>query len=1092
MKNFFTKFSIFLLGFVGITNTINAQGITTANIQVVVTDEQKASLPGATVTAIHEPSGTRYGSVANEDGIVKLAGLRSGGPYTVNVSYVGFQPQKFENINLSLGQTYDLRVRLKSGTDLQEFVVEAEIDNIFDSRRTGASTNISEETINKLPTISRSIQDFARLTPQASTRGSGISFAGTNNRYNQFAIDGTVNNDVFGLAASGTNGGQTGTQPISLDAIQEITVQLAPYDVRMGGFTGAGINAITRSGTNKVEGSVYHFLNNQNFVGRSIFEDAEGNRARIDDYFERQSGFRVGAPIIKDKLFLFVNGEITKREQPKLFGIGEGSNITQEEIDRVVSVVNRIAPNANIGNSNPFNEEQETQKLFVRLDWNINEKNTFSLRHNYVNSEELSIFRNPNTFVLSGGAQFFPSTTNTTVAELNSRINNTTSNELRLGYTRVRDDRSFVGDPFPFVRVDLGGPRNIQLGSEQFSTANRLDQDIFTITNNLSILKGKHLITVGTHNEFVGVSNLFIRQRFGSYRYGNLAAWESVGTPNEQLPISYDYSFSVVPGEPDWAASFGAAQLGLYAQDEFQVNENFRVTGGLRFDLPLIFDSPTANNVFNNNPIAQDRNLATDKIATGNLLISPRLGFNYDVFGDRKLQLRGGTGLFSGRIPFVWLSNQFSNTGIQIARMQAQNNQNTNDFPDDFTFNPDPFSQPNAEDLGLETFTSEINVTDPNFKMPQVFRTNFGVDYRLDNGVVLTFDGIFTQNVNNIAYENLNVRGLVDDGVNSTFSNIDGRTRFNSSRPTGDFTDIILLTNTNKGYSVNLTGQVSKDFDFGLSAMAAYTYSYVEDVFPGTSSQAISNWRNGQPTTGNPNDPGLGLSQFMVPHRVISAITYSKEYAKNFRTSIGIFYNGQSGLAFSTTYNGDLNNDRIFGNDLIYIPTDRNDIVLYDTYRRSGSEWVLVETADQQWDRLNSFIENNSFLRDNRGTTPGRNRGRTPFEHRIDVRLAQEIKRVEWGRIEITFDVFNFTNMLNKEWGRSFNVANTQYIDVARFQNNTPAGNEPRTINGNAVPTSNTVAAFKVPTSINENTSFHVANDFFSRWRAQIGVRFTF
>ncbi|MGY6560821.1 MAG: TonB-dependent receptor [Luteibaculaceae bacterium] len=1085
MKNLATRLVFLLMSLLCINQSVFAQGITTSSIQGTVTDQQKLALPGATVIAVHEPSGTRYGTVTNESGIYKIPNVRSGGPYSITFSYIGYQGQKIEDINLALGQTFNLNLSLKSGTDLGEVVIESTRDNIFDSRRTGASTNIGEETINKLPTISRSIQDFARLTPQANTRGAGISFGGTNNRFNQFSIDGTVNNDVFGLAASGTNGGQTGTQPISLDAIQEITVQLAPYDVRMGGFTGAGINAITRSGTNKVEGSVYHFLNNQNLVGRSIFEDEEGNRPRLDDYFERQTGFRVGAPIIKDKLFIFINGEVVANEQPKINGIGAGSNITQDEIDRVLAVVNRVAPNANVGDANAFNEERTTQKLFVRLDWNINEKNTFSIRHNYINAEELSIFRNPNTFVLSGGAQLFPSTTNTTVAELNTRFSNAASNELRVGYTSVRDNRTFVGDPFPFVRVDLGGPRNIQLGSEQFSTANRLDQDVITLTNNFSYLKGKHLFTVGTHNEFFAIENLFIRQRFGSYRYGSLAAWESVGTPNEQLPLSYDYSFSNVPGEPDWAPRFNALQLGFYIQDEYQVNQNLRVTAGIRADIPLLLDSPSVNPVFNELGVAQERGVATDVVPTGNIMWSPRIGANWDVYGDQSLQLRGGAGIFSGRLPFVWLSNQFSNTGNEISRVQAQGAQ----FPDGFIFQPDPLNQPDNVALNRPANTSEINVTDPNFRMPQVFRANLGADYKLPYGIILTFDGIFTQNINNIAYENLNVRGLVEADQAFAFTNIDNRPRFNSNFANTAFQDVILLTNTNQGHTVNLTMQATKQFDNGLFAMAAYTFTSARDLFPGTSSQAISNWRNGQAMATNPNDPGLGISTFEVPHRVIGALTYRKEYLKNFATSIGVFYNGQSGVNFSNTYNGDLNGDRIFGNDLIFLPENRDQIVLLDRWA-GGS---IVETADQQWERLQAFIDNNPELADMRGRTMRRNQLRTPFEHRFDVRIAQEVIKSNWGRLEFTFDIFNFGNMLNRDWGRSFNVANAQFIDVATG----PAAQ--RTVNGEAFTGDANVAAFRLPgvnpnaiTNVDGDGVFQVANDFFSRWRGQVGVRFTF
>ncbi|MCH7403680.1 carboxypeptidase regulatory-like domain-containing protein [Belliella kenyensis] len=1064
------------------TGVVFSQGVTTSGLNGRVTDATGETLPGANVVAVHLPSGSRYGAVTNQEGRYSIPGMRVGGPYTITVSFIGFETAGYENVYLSLGQTQSINVELRDdASDLDEFVVTSVRDQIFDGNRTGASISVNSDAINSLPTISRSIQDYARLSPLASTRGSGISFAGSNNRYNQFSIDGTVNNDVFGLAASGTNGGQTGTQPISLDAIEEINVEIAPFDVRMGGFTGGGINAVTRSGTNEIKGSAYYFVNNQSLTGTGVLEDTEGQR--VPDYSERQYGFRVGGPIIKNKLFFFANAELTERTQPKLFGIGEGSNLTQAEVDQVLSVINRIAPGADVGNANRFNEEDKTQKFFLRLDWNINDKNKFSIRHNYVNSESLSIFRNANTFVLSGGAQFFPSTTNTTVAELNTRFSNSVANELRLGYTTVRDDRGYVGDPFPFVRVDFGN-RNIQLGSEQFGTANTLNQDVFTLTNNLSIYKGKHTITLGTHNEFYSIYNLFIRQAFGSYRYASLDDWLTVGTPNEAFPLTYDYSFSNVPGQPNWGAEFGAAQIGFYAQDEYQASDNLRLTFGVRGDLPVFFDQPTANETFNNSLAATRYGVRTDVIPSSNILWSPRVGFNWDVNGDQTFQVRGGAGIFSGRLPFVWLSNQYSNTGIEIARLQAQRSQNQ--FPANFTFNPNPFTQPNASDLGLPTFTSEINVTDPKFKYPQVFRLNLGTDYKFDNGVIVTLDGIYTKNYNNILYQNLNIAGLEDFNF-TQFQGADNRQRFNGARINPDFTDIIYLTNTNEGYSYNLSAQVSKRWENGFYANIGYNHGVSKDINPGTSSQAVSNFR-GVPTFGNPNNPELSFSNFMVPHRLIGTLTYRKEYAGFLATSVGIFYNGQSGLGQSFVYNGDMNRDGVLGNDLIFVPGQRSDILLYDRYALSNGQWVLQASADQQYNDLMAFIDNDSYLSGRKGQYAERNGGRTPFEHRFDIRVAQEFFTKSAGKLEFTLDVLNFGNMLNSNWGRSYNANNSQPVSVASF--GSQSGGEPRTINGTVTPVPTDRPAYKSFVSGSDET--FAVNDFFSRWRAQFGIRYTF
>ncbi len=1074
-------FSLCLLLFMGVA--LNAQ-VTTSSLLGKVVDSTGETLIGATVIATHTPSGTEYGATTNLNGVYQIINMRIGGPYTVSVSYIGYSATQQENVFLQLGSASEVNFELREeGIEMSEVVVIGQKDLQFSSRRTGANTNVSESTINALPTISRSINDFARLTPQASTRGNGISFAGTNNRYNQFSIDGTVNNDVFGLAASGTNGGQTGTQPISLDAISQISVELAPYDVKMGGFTGGGINAVTRSGTNKTEGSAYYFVNNQNLTGRSPFEDSDGNRAKLDNYKDEQYGFRLGGPLVKNKLFYFVNAELTARTQPKINGLGQGSNITAEEVNQVLEVVNRVAPGADVGNTDPFEETNNTTKIFGRIDWNISSKHTFSIRHNYVSSENLSVFRNPNTYVLQSGAILFPSTTNTTVAELNSKFSNTVSNELRVGFTSVRDNRTFNGTPFPYVRVDLSGGRNIQLGSEQFSTANQLDQDIFTITDNVTLFKGNHTLTFGTHNEFYSIFNLFIRQNFGSYRY-SLNDWLTVGTANETLPVSYDYSYSLVPNEPQWGAEFNAAQLGLYLQDEYRVNDKLKLTAGLRLDVPIFSTIPTANPAFNNTEIATNNDVKTDNVASGNLMWSPRVGFNFDPTGDRKLQFRGGTGIFTGRIPFVWLSNQYSNTGIQIARVQGQSSRG--ELPEDFTFETNPNGQYTSEDLGKPANTSEINVIDPNFRFAQVWRTSLGIDYRFNNGIVATFDGIYTKNINNILYQNLNVAGL-NDGTAVPSAGVDDRPRFGGSFIESSFTDVIYLTNTNEGSSYNLTGQLSKQFGSGLFTSIGYTYGYAKDINAGTSSQAISNWR-GVPHAGNPNNPELSFSNFMVPHRLIATLMYSHNWTPEIKTSIGLFYNGQSGVPISFTYDGDANRDRVFGNDLLFVPASRDQVTIYDNHTFQNGAWVVTQTADQQWESLNEFIENDPYLSTRRGQYAERNGARTPFENRFDLRIAQEVGVKGAGRIEVTFDVFNFGNLLNPEWGRSYNPSNTQILTVAQFGRSSGI-NEPRTINGTEVATPSDRAVYKGNV---RGTEAWVENDFFSRWRGQLGVRYTF
>ncbi len=1070
--NLLTSFLCLCL-FLFMAGDLLGQGVTSAGITGVVTDASGEGLPGANVRAVHAPTGTAYGVATDLNGRYTIQNMRVGGPYTISVSFVGYESQLFENINLKLGQTFDLDVVLTDeGVSLAEVEVTSSRNPILNSERTGAATNISDEQLNTLPTISRGLNDFTRLTPQASTAGSGVSFGGQNNRYNQFAIDGTVNNDVFGLSATGTNGGQTGVQPISLDAIQEVQVNIAPYDVRQGGFTGGGINAITRSGTNRFKGSVYYFGNNEKLVGKSPDED----RTRLDEYTDYQAGLRLGGPIVKDKLFFFVNAEITDRTSPLLFRPGTASsNIEIEELERVVDVAERLGYNP--GSYGSLIDQRSSEKIFGRLDWNINENNQLTLRHSYVYGEELDYTRSPNSVNFANNGVFFPTTTNTSVLQLDSRIGGNMSNELRIGFTAVRDNRDPLGDPFPAVNIRLEGGRSINLGAEPFSVANQLDQDVLTITDNFTMFRGKHTITVGTHNEFYSTYNLFIRQNYGAYTYNSLEDFETIGTPGEVLPGQFDYSYSRTDN-PLQGAEFSAFQLGFYAQDEYNISREFKLTGGIRIDIPTFNQEPTANPAFNEAFAAYD--VATDQVPGAEVMVSPRLGFNWDVTGDKSTQLRGGVGIFTGRVPFVWISNQYTNTGNEFGRVRLTGDR----FPAGFTFEPDPANQPTAPEVGLSEGVSEVNVTAPDFKFPQVFRANLAVDQLLPGGIVGTLEGIFTKNMNNIDFKNLNVMVEEDDEGNPVRLNgPDNRLYYSDDYANSDFNDVILLTNTDLGYSYSLTGELKKFFENGLNASIAYTYGQSKDLNGGTSSQAFSNWRFVENING-PNSAELGYSDFDVRSRVVGSFGYTLEYWNGWSTSFSLFYNGQSGVPLSYVYNGDINNDGTFGNDLIYVPDDAAEFT-YGAFNSDTREIDIYDAATQSQiaDELNAYIENDDYLSTIRGSYAERNGARLPWTNQFDVRLMQEIG-VNFGgktthRLQLTLDIFNVGNLLNKEWGRQYSVFNNSFslIDIAGIQEDPDGTRTP-------------VYDF-TGSGLFDGKPYYV-NDFFSRWRGQVGVRYIF
>ncbi|MDO6389986.1 TonB-dependent receptor [Pontibacter sp. BT731] len=1056
MRTIYTKLLVSLLLLLS-SHLVWAQGTTTAAMNGVVQDQNGSPLPGATVIAVHTPTNTQYVAATNAEGRYNIQNMRVGGPYTVRTSYVGYQEQRVDNINLTLGQNYRLDLTIsESTTTLGEVQITATQDKVINSDRTGAATNVSTEQLESLPTISRSLNDFTRITPQATTSGSGISFAGQNNRFNNFSIDGTVNNDVFGLSASGTNGGQTGVQPISLDAIEAIQVVIAPFDVRQSGFTGGGINAITRSGSNQFTGSAYYFGNNERLVGKS----PDDSRTRLPDFTDYQTGLRIGGPIIKDKLFFFVNGEKTKRVAPLLFEPGTpGSNITVDEATRALNVANRLGYDP--GSFRGIDDETRSDKIFARLDWNITDNHQLTLRHSYVYGENIDNSRTPNALRFSNNAEYFPSTTNSSVLQLRSQFGGQYANEAIIGFTAVRDDRDIIGAPFPSVLVRLAGGRTIALGGEPFSGQNQLDQDVLTITDNFNLFLGKHTITLGTHNEFYKTYNLFIRQEFGAYEYNSLEAFEAIGTPAETAPGAFFRNYSRTDNRQQ-GAEFSAFQLGFYAQDEYAVLNNLKLTAGIRLDIPTFNDEPAANEEFNE--AFRSRGLATDKTPGAQFMLSPRVGVNWDVMDDGNTQVRGGAGVFTGRAPFVWIANQYTNTGQMLGSLSLT----SGPVLEQIRFNPDPNTQPTATTVGLSDRTAEINITDPDFKFPQLFRVNAAIDQRLPFNLVATLEGIYSKNLNNIYYQNLNLEQT------GTLTGADNRPVFGRIQG-NSFQDIIYLTNTSRGYGYSLTAQLQKSYvENGLSGSLAYTYSRAKDVNPGNSSQARSNWINVNQVEGL-NNVREAFADNDVRSRVVAGLTYNLNYLGFAGTTISAFYNGQSGVPLSYIYNGDVNSDAGRTNDLIYIPGNASEINLVPYTERDGT----VVSAEQQWQALDAFISGNDYLSDRRGQYAERNEDRLPWTNQIDLRLMQDFyigQKENNHRLQLTLDVFNFTNLLNKDWGRQYTAT------FNAFQAIDFVGYEP----GTTTPRFNYTGR-----GLTDGDPFFV-NDFSSRWRAQFGIRYIF
>ena len=1016
------------------------QGATTAAISGTVYDENDQPLPGATVVAVHEPTGTRYGNTTNTEGRFRLANMQVGGPYTVVVTFIGYQANTKDNIALTLGQTLNLTFRLvEQTTQLEGVEVIASQNDVFDGTRTGQQTALDQQKIEEIPTISRSIGDYARFSPLANiseeTDGFVVSMAGQNNRYNAIYIDGAVNNDVFGLAGSGTNGGQTGVQPVSIDAIEQFQINVAPFDVRQSGFAGGAINAVTRSGTNEFEGSAYYLWRNEQLAGTN---PADSNN-RLPDFTARTYGARLGGPIIRNKVFFFANVELQRDETPQPFDFGTyRGDASRAELNQLINKVQQDY-GYDVGSFDNNTAFLDSDKILAKIDWNLNQNHKVSLRHSYVRANNLEA-RNSSTRNINfiNGSEYFVSSTNSTALEVTSNFGNSFANKLVLGSTIVRDDRDPFGQPFPTVEIRDGSDGNITLGAERFSTANLLNQDIITLTNDFEWYKGNHTVTIGTHNEYYNVGNLFIRNNYGRYRADSLSQFLVEGNP---VFRQYERSFSQVDNltgdESNAIAAFTSFQLGFYVQDEYQATSNLRLTGGLRLDVPFFPTDQPANQDFINNvvPLIEQagydlRGATTGSFIEPQLLFSPRFGFNWDLKGDQSTQLRGGVGVFTSRLPLVWPGGAYNNYGFNIGEIRR----------DSVVFNPDINSQPPGEvNLNDPTPSGQIDLFAEDFRLPQVFKASLAVDQRLPGGLIGTLEGLFTSNINNVFYQDLNLR----PATATLQGTPDNRPIFNQRNPvdtSGTYTGVYLASNTKKGYAYNFVAQLSKPLTNGFSADVSYTYGDAFSVLDGTSSQNNSQWRGYQSVEGRNVEREPQRSNFSLGHRVLAQASYRVDYANGLLSSqLSLIYNGQSGDPFSYVYgasNRDFINDGGFNDsELIYVPASRNEIVLVPVTNRDGN---VTATPEQQWAALNNFIEDDRYLSNHRGEYAERNVARTPWEGTIDLRFLQN---VNLGRntLQFSLDVFNFSNLINNQWGRKYFVSfgNYSLLDFEGFQEGT-------------------------------------------------------
>ena len=1063
--------------------------VTTSGLTGYVADEDGEPLVGAAVIAVHTPSGTQYSAVSNEEGRYIITGMRSGGPYSVEISYIGMADIEYKDVTLTLGESYELDAEMKVSNELDAVVLVAE--SAFDSHKTGAGTNFTLGAIRNTPTVERSVYDIVQYNPQAMPRKKGgISFAGTNNRYNSFQVDGAMANDAFGLSDQGYNGGQAGVTPISLDALEAIQVVVAPFDVRQSGFTGGAINSVTKSGTNTITGSAYTYFNNQDFIGSTPGKLTEGEKR--EKYAQQTSqiyGFTIGAPVIKDKLFIFASAEYNRNSTPNVYTPAnnsyEGKTLGKEVTyngQSLGSVFNTAIANAMIshyekeyGISNTgesYTQHQVTDQsinAMLRLDWNIRDNHKFMFRYQILDGYSDKYSSSSNQYVFNNSSYKQSNQTHTLVAELNSRISDMVSNEFRATATLVRDKRSV---PYKGANIYIRDAITVTLGTEYNSGANEVQSDVYTIADNVSIFKGNHNITVGTHNEFFRFYNVFIAGAYGSYGFNTVQDFLNNNFGNGG-GYQYGYQYAdpnLTGGETIWGGTARAAQFGFYAQDEWKPNTRFTLTYGLRLDIPTMLNKPTENPDFNASEIAKVNGQYVGTVPKASVLFSPRIGFRWYMDKAKKSLLRGGAGIFTGRVPFVWITNAFNNTGMEYKTVSVTDSDQLGALP--------PTSDPYKDIVTSGTYefinpgsSNTLNTVSENFKYPQTFRLNLGYEQYFGYGWKFTFDALYSKSFNNVFFQNLSVResDKLTYAVSAAAANGENvMPRYEYIDPDSPYTTVIGLTNTNKGYSYSLSGQIEKSFDFGLDLMAAYTFGHSFSANDGVNSIATSSYSYNYAV--NPGEPELAHSLFDRPHKVMAVVSYTtpKYAAGRLQTSISVTYNGTSGQRFSYVLHdgsAEIGGDGTKYNSPMYIPT-ADEI--------SQMTWTDPDGNDAQ--KLEQFISGDKYLSKHRGEWAERNGAISDFENHFDVHIAQDFyyDRKSGRKIQFVVDFMNIGNLFNREWGR-FGYEEFYYRQLLRVNSLADDGA------GNKTPS----YSFVEPTD-------YPLNDFYSRWRCQIGLRVTF
>lgn len=1103
---------IFFLSVVGYSQ------VTSSSITGFVKSNLGERLPGVTVQAIHTPTGTKYYGETDGAGGYSIPSIRPGGPYTVKVSYLGYKSSEITEINAPLGNAVTVNVVLSEEMNtLKEVVVTKSNNGTFSKGKTGASQQFSNRQLNAVPVIgARSINAITKYNANA---GSGGTFGGQDSRLNNFTIDGSVFNNGFGLGSDAQAGGRTGSTAISLDAIEQLQVNIAPFDVRQTGFTGSGINAVTRSGTNEIEGSVYNSFRSN----KSSFVGTKAGEVRIvpATFDETIWGARIGAPIIKDKLFFFGNFETIDNTSPATNWTSTNSpngsaQVSAPTYDQMQALSDFMQNKFNYttGPWERFDAKKESKKFLGRIDWNINDDHKLSLRYVHSNSSADQLVSNSNSLgfgnrsssvnamAFKNSGYVIEDNTRSIVLQLDSKLSKTWSNNFIAGYDKQIEDRSLQGGGlFPTIDIKngvaipsggytVGNLTYMSVGLDPFTQGNKLNYSTLHFTDNVTKTIGKHTLLFGANFEHFKSENLFFPGSNGVYVFNSLeefynAANESLalgGAPSKtNLPVRTQFRYSALPGGGEPLQVLKSNKIDLYFQDEVKVNDQFKFVYGLRATAVSFSDTALENSAVTAMAFANGEKFNTGEMPKTQYLFEPRVGFNLDVTGDATTQLRGGTGVFTGRPPFVFLSNAIGNNGVLTGFVDASDaSVGTGGYG--FTANPSQYFTPATPTLPS---TFDLAFTAKDYKFPQVWKTTIAIDQKLPFGFIGTIEGIFSKNINEVGYYNANLANPI-----GTIAGPDNRPLYagndNGTRINNNVSNAIVLTNTNQGYFYSTTFKLEYPYRNGLWGSFAYTHSAAYDLLS-AGSVASGSWTGARSVNGN-NDLNLSLSNNNTPHRYVGIVGYKIDYGTKYggATSINIGYIGEQASPFSYSYGGDLNGDRVNGNDLLFVPLKATDLRFSPISQNLGGSSIVLYTEAQQQEAFEKYIEQDPYLSKHRGQYVERNSNVLPMLHKIDLSVTQDFYLNIGGKknsFQFRADILNFTNLLNRNWGISQRATATNILAVAQApslsNNYTPFYNM-------ALQTDTQGKRFLAKDTFQKNASV------FDVWQAQFTLRYTF